>query len=219
MLESWRDGRRDADELIRSDFEPRAHALAAGPPSNPPVPRWVDELVTLAAKASRVNGRQGTAIRSEVPQTVYIGPCPARRRTTRLDRMSTYTRPRVRDAVRSFNKRVLNPAMMLLAGRRYWYASTIRHEGRKSGKNYATPIVAIPVDEGLVVPLPYGSGVDWLRNVRAAGSATIRCKGQTYHVVKPEVVGAASVEPQLSAARRRIFRAADVDSYAKFTLA
>ncbi|KQH76572.1 nitroreductase [Mycobacterium gordonae] len=133
--------------------------------------------------------------------------------------MTTYTKPRVRDAVRHFNKHVLNPAMMTLAGRRYWYASVIKHTGRKSGNHYATPVVAVPIPDGFVVPLPYGSDVDWLRNVRAAGSATIRSKGQTYHVVRPHVVDASTVEPLLPADRRRVFHAFNVDSYAKFALA
>lgn len=133
--------------------------------------------------------------------------------------MSTYTRPRVRDAVRHFNKHVLNPAMMFLAGRRYWYAAVIEHTGRKSGKHYATPVVAVPVSDGLVVPLPYGTGVDWLRNVLAAGSATITNKGKTYHAVRPEIVDAATVEPQLPAPRRRVLHAFDVDCYVKFALA
>ncbi|MHA7650450.1 nitroreductase family deazaflavin-dependent oxidoreductase [Mycobacterium sp. ML4] len=132
--------------------------------------------------------------------------------------MATYTKPRVRDAVRHFNKHVLNPAMMAVAGRSYWYASVIEHTGRNSGRHYATPIVAVPVPDGLVVPLPYGTGVDWLRNVLAAGSATIRCKGRTYHVARPEVVDAAAVEPELPAARSKVFRTFHVDSYVKFSL-
>jgi deazaflavin-dependent oxidoreductase (nitroreductase family) len=133
--------------------------------------------------------------------------------------MPTYQNPRIRDAVRSFNKHVLNPAMMALAGRRYWYAAVIRHTGRNSGKHYSTPVVAVKVPDGIVVPLPYGSGVDWLRNVRAAGSATITDKGRTYSVVRPQVIDAATAEPQLSARRRRIFHASNVDSYVKFSLA
>lgn len=132
--------------------------------------------------------------------------------------MATYTNPRVRDAVRSFNKHVLNPAMKGLAGRRHWYASAIRHTGRNSGKHYSTPVVAVPVPNGFVVPLPYGSGVDWLRNVRAAGFATITCRGQTYHVVRPQIIDASAAEPQLSAQRRWVFHASNIDSYAKFSL-
>ena len=70
----------------------------------------------------------------------------------------------IRDAVRTFNKHVLNPAMLLLAGREHWYAAALQHTGRRSGKTYTTPVVADRVVDGVIVPLPYGTGVDWLRN-------------------------------------------------------
>jgi hypothetical protein len=38
------------------------------------------------------------------------------------------------DAVRQVNKRVANPVMLRLAGRRYWYAAAIHHRGRRSGR-------------------------------------------------------------------------------------
>ena len=132
--------------------------------------------------------------------------------------MPTYKNPRVRDLVRSFNKRVTNPAEMAFAGHRYWYAAVIEHTGRKSGKRYRTPVVALRVGDGILVGLPYGSGVDWLRNVLAAGSATITDKGRTYSVVRPEVIDAATAEPQLPARWRWILHAANVDSYVKFAL-
>lgn len=65
--------------------------------------------------------------------------------------------------MRTFNKYVLNPPMRLPAGRKHWYASVIRHIGRRSGKAYATPVVAERVPDGFVIPLPYGADVDWLR--------------------------------------------------------
>jgi deazaflavin-dependent oxidoreductase (nitroreductase family) len=132
--------------------------------------------------------------------------------------MPTYKNPRVRDFVRTFNKYVTNPAQLAFAGHRYWYAAVIEHTGRNSGKPYRTPVVAVKVSDGIVVPLPYGTGVDWLRNVLAAGSATITDKGRTYSVARPEVIDAASAEPQLPASRRRVLHAANVDSYAKFAL-
>jgi len=45
------------------------------------------------------------------------------------------------DAVRRFNRAVLNPAMMKLAGSAHWYASAIHHQGRVSGRFYATAVV------------------------------------------------------------------------------
>jgi deazaflavin-dependent oxidoreductase (nitroreductase family) len=133
--------------------------------------------------------------------------------------MPTYKNAHVRDSVRSFNKHVINPAMAPLAGRRHWYAAQIRHTGRKSGKHYSTPVVAVKVSDGVVVPLPYGSGVDWLRNVLAAGDATITSNGRTYHVIQPKVIDADTAEPQLSAWRRWTYHASNVDSYVKFSVA
>jgi len=86
----------------------------------------------------------------------------------------------VTNAVRVFNKYVLNPAMLNLAGRKHWYAALIRHTGRRSGKHYATPVVADRFADGFILPLPYGTGVDWLRNVLAAGRATVRVGGENF---------------------------------------
>lgn len=110
------------------------------------------------------------------------------------------------NAVRTFNKYVLNPAMLLLAGRRHWYAAVLTHTGRNSGTSYATPVVAERLADGcFMVPLPYGTRVDWLRNVLASGHATITVGGQTYLVTSPEVIDAATAGPQLSPRRRRTF--------------
>ncbi len=121
----------------------------------------------------------------------------------------------IRDAVRTFNKHVLNPAMLLLAGRKYWYAAALRHTGRRSGKVYTTPVVAERVTDGVIVPLPYGTGVDWLRNVVASGEATITVGGRTYSVADPQLIDAETAGSQLSARRRRAFERFGVDSFVK----
>ena len=120
----------------------------------------------------------------------------------------------VTDAVRQFNKHVLNPVMLLLAGRKHWYAGVIRHTGRRSGRSYRTPVVLIPTaNDGFVVPLPYGSGVDWLRNVLAAGRATVEVNGQTHDVTEPEVIDAAKVAPLLTPRRTRTYARLGIDKY------
>ena len=125
----------------------------------------------------------------------------------------------VRDAVRTFNKYVFNPAMLHLAGRKHWYAAVIRHTGRNSGRHYATPVVADRVADGFILPLPYGTHVDWLRNVLSAGQATITVGGQSYEVVEPEIIDAATAGLQLSSRRRRTFQRFGIDEYLKFQLA
>lgn len=133
--------------------------------------------------------------------------------------MPTYENPVVRDAVRDINKWAINPLMRQLAGRRHWYAAAIRHVGRHSGKPYVTPVVAERVPGGVIVPLPYGTGVDWLRNVRTRGRATMTIDGRIYEVSAPRVVGPETAEPQLSAWHRRVFRWAHVDRYVMFSTA
>lgn len=62
--------------------------------------------------------------------------------------------PRRRHFVRTFNKHILNPMMLAVAGRRHWYAAALHHTGRRSGRHYTTPVVAQPVPDGFVIPLP-----------------------------------------------------------------
>ncbi len=125
---------------------------------------------------------------------------------------------RLKDEVRQFNKHVLNPAMMHLAGRRHWYAAAIRHTGRRSGRHYATPVVADQVANGFVVPLPYGTDVDWLRNVQESGTAAISVGGRTYDVVEPEIIDAATAGAQLSPLRRRLFQAFGIEHFLKLNM-
>jgi deazaflavin-dependent oxidoreductase (nitroreductase family) len=115
--------------------------------------------------------------------------------------------------VRVFNKHLLNPLMLRLAGRKHWYASVIEHTGRRSEKHYATPVVAERVPDGFLVPLPYGVGVDWLRNVLATGHATIRTHGQSCAVVQPEVIPAEAANRQLLPQRRRTYDLFGVENY------
>ncbi|MFC3777690.1 nitroreductase [Mycolicibacterium holsaticum] len=126
---------------------------------------------------------------------------------------------RARDMVRTFNKYVLNPVMLHFAGRRHWYAAAIRHTGRRSGKHYATPVIADPVPDGFVIPLPYGTDVDWLRNVMAAAGATLTVRGDTFDVIEPTIVDAATAAPQLSQRRREAWQRLGIDSYLKVKIA
>jgi deazaflavin-dependent oxidoreductase (nitroreductase family) len=121
----------------------------------------------------------------------------------------------VTDASRAVNKRYGNPAMMKLAGRRYWFAGIIRHTGRRSGREYATPVWALPTSEGFLISLPFGEGVDWLKNVLAAGRATIKTKGETWEVVEPEVIDREVAQPLLPWWVRLMFGLAGFERYLK----
>jgi deazaflavin-dependent oxidoreductase (nitroreductase family) len=121
----------------------------------------------------------------------------------------------VTDASRALNKRIGNPAMMRLAGRRYFFAGEILHKGRRSGREYAPPIWAVPTTEGIVISLPFGEGADWLKNVLAAGQATIETRGETWAVAEPEVIDRETAWPILSRRARLLFGLAGIERYLK----
>ena len=111
-------------------------------------------------------------------------------------------RPALLNAVRRFNRRVLNPQMLRVAGGAHWYAARLEHRGRRSGRTYLTPVVARPVPGGFAVPLPYGTGVDWLRNLQASGRGTLLVKGRRYIVTQPRVVPTVAIAGDIGAPYR-----------------
>ena len=123
-----------------------------------------------------------------------------------------------RDLIRLSNKHLLNPLMMRLAGTRYWYASVVRHTGRVSGKQYATPVVVDRVGDRFIVPLPYGTQVDWLRNVLTARRARITTKGETFEINAPEIIDATEALPLLPRDRRRTFERTGIEHYLRATI-
>ena len=119
--------------------------------------------------------------------------------------------PLVQNTVRRFNRAVGNPHQMKKAGTPGAYASVIRHVGRKTGRPYETPVVPFATPDGFVIVLPYGPGTDWVKNVLAAGSATIVTEGETWLIDRPEVVPAAVALPHLPAKEQRSLRRFAVD--------
>ena len=82
--------------------------------------------------------------------------------------------------------------------------AVIRHVGRKSGRQYETPMQPVATDDGFAVALPYGPNTDWLKNVLAAGRATLVFDGKTYEVGGPEVVPMSDADRFFSERERRI---------------
>ncbi|WP_422746283.1 nitroreductase family deazaflavin-dependent oxidoreductase [Mycobacterium sp. WMMD1722] len=118
-------------------------------------------------------------------------------------------------AIRTSNKYVVNPIMSRFAGRKNSYAASIRHTGRTSGKQYSTPVGADRSADGYLIPLAYGTQADWLRNVLAAGRATLTADGETTDVTQPEVVDAAAALPLLPPNKRRRYERLGIDKYLK----
>jgi deazaflavin-dependent oxidoreductase (nitroreductase family) len=115
--------------------------------------------------------------------------------------------------LRRFNKQVVNRIMLLFAGRRVY--AVVHHIGRKSGKLYKTPVVAVPTEGGLVMPLPYGADTDWCLNVVAAGRCTIELGKETYQASEPEIIGEEAALPAFPGWLQRSFRRNKVEQYLK----
>lgn len=114
--------------------------------------------------------------------------------------------PPVRDFQRRVNRRVFNPRQMRTAGTPGAYAGIVRHVGRRSSRAYETPVVPLPTDDGFVILLPYGDRPDWVRNVLAAGGATIVHEGEEFAVVEPELLDTAESGHEFSTSEQREIR-------------
>ena len=87
--------------------------------------------------------------------------------------------------------KVMNPFAIRLAQTgllSVW--GVVHHTGRKSGRAFSTPIALAATPDAFFVPLPWGTGTDWCRNLMAAHGGAIRYRGRDYLVSDPQVVSA-----------------------------
>lgn len=89
-------------------------------------------------------------------------------------------------AVARFNRRVTNrvatPVLRRLPG-----FGVVHHVGRRSGRNYRTPVNVFEVDGDYVVALTYGPQTDWVRNVVAAGGCELEVRGRLVRCTAPRL--------------------------------
>lgn len=88
-------------------------------------------------------------------------------------------------AAKQFNK-----LAVLVAGRRFvpvW--AVVKHRGRKSGREFETPVAVLTTPDTFVIALVWGRGTDWVRNLRAAGGGTVHWQGRDEVVTDPQFVG------------------------------
>jgi hypothetical protein len=117
----------------------------------------------------------------------------------------------VRAAALGFHRGVGNRLMMRSAGRRGAFTSRIRHQGRRTGATYETPVWAAPTEDGFVIPIVYGPRTDWLKNVMASGAGALVHDGTTFAIDRPRIVPMASVRAYFPAALQRTHRLVQVD--------
>ena len=113
----------------------------------------------------------------------------------------------VSDRLARFNRGVPNRVIGKIAGRRLSPVAYMVHQGRRSGRQYRTPVMPLPLSDGFLVSLPYGSDRDWVRNVVAAGRCTLLRGGRRFELANPRLLDAAGAAPLLPAALRPALRA------------
>jgi deazaflavin-dependent oxidoreductase (nitroreductase family) len=119
--------------------------------------------------------------------------------------------------LRPFTTRLFNPLSRHFAG---WLPGfgILSYVGRKSGRQYRTPLNVFKRGDSYVVALTYGSEVDWVRNVLAAGKADLRTRGRDIHLIEPELF----VDPTrhlMPLPVRIVLRLNDVDEFLSMKVA
>jgi deazaflavin-dependent oxidoreductase (nitroreductase family) len=97
--------------------------------------------------------------------------------------MSAPTRLRF---LRPLTTNVFNRASRRVAGRLPGFGILL-YRGRTSGKPYRTPINVFRQRDDYILALTYGSDVQWVKNVLAAGGCELIAGGRTVRLVDPEV--------------------------------
>ena len=106
--------------------------------------------------------------------------------------------------IRSVNRVFTNPVVGTIA----WIVpplAVVHHLGRKSGKPYRSPVIAIASQRGFVIPMTYGRDVDWARNLVHARGGELERMGRRVKVRNPKIVGLDEARPHLPAPARTFF--------------
>lgn len=110
--------------------------------------------------------------------------------------------------------KILNPWMLRIAGHvPPWVV--LHHSGRRSGKEYTTPLVAFaarPNEEIVaVLPLPWGAGTDWARNTMSSGTARLTRGGAEFVVKDVRLVPAYEAVEWLAPVPATLLSAAGIE--------
>jgi deazaflavin-dependent oxidoreductase (nitroreductase family) len=112
-----------------------------------------------------------------------------------------------------FNRVVTNPIVRHVAGRLPGFA-IVTHVGRRSGRVHRTPVNLFRSGDRYVIALTYGADSEWVRNVLSAASADVETRGETIHLVDPEIVH----DPQRALVPRPVARLLRVVNVSDFMI-
>lgn len=119
---------------------------------------------------------------------------------------------------RHFVNRYVNPITRPVARRLPSFA-ILTHRGRTSGRAYSTPINVFRRGDDYFFFLTYGSDVQWVKNVLAAGSCSVETRGRTVELVEPELITDPELGPAPPHVRLLERRLAGVTQYVRMRAA
>ena len=129
--------------------------------------------------------------------------------------MNTETMHKDNRRLRTFVKHFVNPVLRNLARSSCGPFALLRHVGRRSGKQYETPLMVWRVEGGFVIVLTYSRHVDWLRNLLAAGQGSLRWHKREYALQKPIFIDAKAALPALPPLIKHVLRLRSVHEFVK----
>ncbi len=84
------------------------------------------------------------------------------------------------------NRRVTNHLLGGLATRLPLFGVVV-HTGRRSRRQYRTPVNVFRRGDRYIIALTYGSNADWVRNVLANGGCALESRGRTLRLSRPRL--------------------------------
>jgi deazaflavin-dependent oxidoreductase (nitroreductase family) len=84
------------------------------------------------------------------------------------------------------NRRVTNRLLGGLATRLPGFGVVV-HTGRRSRRQYRTPVNVFQRGDRYIIALTYGPNTDWVRNVLAHGGCTLETRGRTLRLSRPRL--------------------------------
>ncbi|MFF0818346.1 nitroreductase family deazaflavin-dependent oxidoreductase [Rhodococcus sp. NPDC003318] len=100
-----------------------------------------------------------------------------------------------------FNRLITNRTYGRLAGHAPWMGIVV-HRGRRSRREYRTPVNVHPFADGYRISLDYGPESDWVQNVVAQGGCSLVTRGKIVELVAPQVIQDTEANWAPTAARR-----------------
>jgi deazaflavin-dependent oxidoreductase (nitroreductase family) len=115
-------------------------------------------------------------------------------------------------ALARFNRRATNKVLGPLAKVSSPFAIVV-HAGRRSGREYRTPVWAFRRGGNFVIALTYGPRTEWVKNVLDGGRAEIASGNDRFRVTQPRIVSGEEGMNMMPAVMRPALRLLRVDRY------